>query len=140
MRSVDVLNYVQLETLRSYERGTVMTMRCLVTAAAIIVATCGASYAGPCSKEIDRVQAKIDAQLEAAAAAGSPGAESTGATLHHQPTPDSIAAAEGQLGELSPDQATSVFAAMRRARDADAAGDQSACVKNLNEVQRILGE
>jgi hypothetical protein len=112
----------------------------LLAATAIIVAIPGASYAGPCSKEIDRVQAKIDAQLEAAAAAGSTAAESSGATLHHQPTPGSIAAAEGQLGELSPDQATAVFAAMGRARDADATGDQSACVKNLSEVERILGK
>jgi hypothetical protein len=117
-----------------------MTMRRLLAATAIIVAIPGASYAGPCSKEIDREQAKIDAQLAAAAAAGPTAPESLAATAHRQPTPDSIAAAEGKLGELSPDQATAVFAAMGRARDADSAGDQTACEQALSEVQHILGE
>jgi len=116
-----------------------MTIRRLLTAA-VFAGSMSTSYADPCSKEIDRVQAKIDAQLEAAAAAGSSGAESTGATLHHQPTPESIAAAEGRLGELSPDQATAVFAAMRRARDANKAGNQNACEQALNEVNHILGQ
>lgn len=62
------------------------------------------------------------------------------ATLHHQPTPKSVAAAETQLGDLSPERIKAVFGAMGRAREADRVGDQSACEQALSEVQRTLGE
>jgi hypothetical protein len=46
-----------------------MTVRRLLAATAIVVAaSMSESYAGPCAQEIDRVQAKIDARLEAKAA------------------------------------------------------------------------
>jgi hypothetical protein len=45
--------------------------------------------------------------------------ESTVATLNHQPTPSSIAAAEVKLGEISPEKVQGVEAAMARARVAD---------------------
>jgi hypothetical protein len=65
----------------------VMTIRPLVTTGAIIFATSmSASYAGPCSQEIDRMQAKIDAKLEARAAAGSSAAESTAAIVSRRQT------------------------------------------------------
>jgi hypothetical protein len=112
-----------------------------ITAGAIVFATSmWASYADTCSQEIDRTQATIDARLEARAAAGSSAAESTAATLHHQPTPNSIAAAEGRLGDLPPDRAAAVFAAMGRAREADHTGDLNACEQALSEVHQILGE
>ena len=118
-----------------------MTVRQLLTAGAIIFATSmSASYAGPCLQEIDRTQAKIDARLETRAATGSSATESTTATLHHQPTPDSIAAAESHLGYFPPEQVTALFTAMGRAREADHTGDQSACEQALSEVHRILGE
>ena len=118
-----------------------MTAPQFLTATAIIVATSTSqTYAGPCAQEIDRVQAKIDARLEAKAAAGLSAPESPAATAHHQPTPESIAAAEGQLGDLPPERVTAVFAAMGRARDADRVGDRSACEQALSEVQSTLGE
>jgi hypothetical protein len=118
-----------------------MTVRRLLTAGVFILATSvSASYADTCSQEIDRTQAKIDARLEARAAAGSSAAESTAATLHHQPTPNSIAAAEGQLGDLPPERVTAFLATMGRAREADHIGDQNACEQALSEVQSILGE
>jgi hypothetical protein len=40
--------------------------------AAVLAASMSASYAGPCLDEIDTMQAKIDAKLEAIAAAGPP--------------------------------------------------------------------
>ena len=42
-------------------------------------AAMSASYAGPCSDEIDNMQARIDAKLEAQAAAGPTAREGVGA-------------------------------------------------------------
>jgi hypothetical protein len=67
---------------------------------------------------IDRVQTTIDAKLEAQAAAGRPARESTAATLHRQPTPGSIAAAEVNLGDISPEKVQAVEEVMARAREA----------------------
>ena len=118
-----------------------MTVRRLVAATAIVVAaSMSESYAGPCAQEIDRVQAKIDARLEAKAAAGLSAPESPAATAHHQPTPESIATAGARLGDLPPERVTAAFAAMGRARDADRVGDRSACEQALSEVQSTLGE
>src|SRR5262245_34811725 len=113
--------------------------RLLVACAAALAASMSAGYAGPCSHEIDRVQAQIDARLNAAAAAGPAARESTAATMHRQPTPSSIAAAEGRLGDVSPQKLEAIGAAMARAREADGAGNQSACEQALADVQRALG-
>ena len=113
--------------------------RLLVACAAALAASMAAAYAGPCSHEIDRVQALIDAKLEAKAAAGPAARESTAATMNRQPTPGSIAAAEARLGEVSPQTVEAVAAAMARARKADSADDQSACEQALAEVRRALG-
>ena len=113
--------------------------RFLVACAAALAASMSASYAGPCSHEIDRVQAEIDAKLEAKTAAGPSARESTAATMHRQPTPGSIAAAETRLGDVSSQKVEAVAAAMARAREADHAGNQSACEQALVDVQRALG-
>jgi hypothetical protein len=81
------------------------------------------SHAGPCSNEIDRLQARIDAVIAAAAAAGPAGRESSAATLHRQPTPDSIAAAEEKLGEGA--RGERALAALAQARAEDRAGNRS---------------
>ena len=84
------------------------------------------------------MQAAIDARLEAKAAAGPAARESTAATMNRQPTPESIAAAEARLGEVS-HRIEAVAAAMARARDADRVGDKSACEQALADVQRAIG-
>ena len=114
--------------------------RTLVLCASVLAASMSASYAGPCSNEIDRLRAEIDAKLGALAAAGPSARESTAATMHRQPTPESIARAESQLGEISPERIQAVTAAMERARKADSVGDQSACEQALADVHRILGQ
>jgi hypothetical protein len=96
------------------------------------------AFAGPCTKAIDRAQTRFDARLKSAAAAGPAGAQSTAATTHHQPTPQSIAEAEESLGDISQDQARSFAAAMERARAADAAGNRKACVAALSEAKAAL--
>ena len=115
-----------------------MRILCLcvpVTAAMILsIVPC---LAGPCSGEIDRIQPGVDALIAAAAAAGPAGRQSTAATTHRQPTPNSIAAAEARVKEGA--RAERAKAAMARARDADRAGDTSACERALADVRREIG-
>ena len=94
--------------------------------------------AGPCSKDIDRMQARIDAKLAALAAAGPREKQTVGAQLHRQPTPQSIAEAESKVGKLSPGTIDRIESAMARARTADRAGDKSVCESALAEVQQTL--
>jgi hypothetical protein len=116
-----------------------MSIRRMLTASAALLASMSASYAGPCSHEIDRVQHTIDAKLDAQAGAGPAARESIAATTDRQPTPESIAAAEARLGDLSPETIAAVRTAMTRARQADSAGEKSACEQALADVQRTLG-
>ena len=106
--------------------------------AVALVTSITATLAGPCSQQIDRVQAKIDAKLEAIAAVGRSARESSAATMHRQLTPESIAAAEANLGDVSPEKVEEAEAFMKRARDADRAGDQSACEQAVAEAQRVI--
>lgn len=98
-----------------------------------------ASYAGPCSGDIERMQARVGSALEAKAAAGPAAKEGAFAGMSEQPTPRSMAAAEEKLGELSPQTIDAVWRAMAKARAADNAGDSSACASALAEVQRAIG-
>jgi hypothetical protein len=106
--------------------------------AGALLASMTAVYAAPCSQEIE-VQAHIDAKLEAAARIGALAPESAAALLHRQPTPGSIAAAENRLGEVSSATVAAVAAAMARAREAEGAGDATACEQALADVQRAIG-
>ena len=108
---------------------------CVPVAAAITLSTVP-SQAGPCSPEIDRVQARLDSMIEATAAAGPAGRQSTAATTHRQPKPGSIAAAEARLGEGARAQRTR--AALERARTADRAGDNGACERANADAQREI--
>lgn len=117
-----------------------MTVRRLVgLSVATLAALAPAAYAGPCSPAIDRMQARLDARVNATAGAGPSAPEGSGALQHRQPTPGSIAAAESALGEISPQTVTSVRQAMARARQADQAGDVATCEQALAEVQRAIG-
>jgi hypothetical protein len=106
----------------------------LVLSSAALVASTMAGYAGPCLTEIDHMQARIDARVEAVAPTGKSAPESSDALLHRQPTPGSIAAAEGRLGEILPETLAVVRAAMVRAREADRIGDKVVCERALVEV------
>jgi hypothetical protein len=116
-----------------------ITLRLAALGAAACLASTSMSYAGPCSGEIDRVQARVDAKLEARAATGPSGPESAAATRHQQPTPGSIAAAEARLGDLSDAAVAAIRADMARAREADRAGDAAACEQALAGVRRAIG-
>ncbi|MGA7312101.1 MAG: hypothetical protein WBX05_24475, partial [Pseudolabrys sp.] len=117
---------------------SVMTApRSLLFGVIAFTASISASYGGPCTEEIGNMQARIDAKLQAKAAAGPTGRQA-GASTHVQPTPRSIAAAEEKLGEVSPDIVAAVRQAMLRARAADSAGDKNACEQALAEVQHAI--
>ena len=101
-------------------------------------ASLATSYAGPCTDEINLMQARLDAALEAKAATGPRADESTFATMHRQPTPKSLATVEEKLGSLSSEKADAVLQGMARARAADNAGDKDGCEQALVDVKRAL--
>lgn len=95
------------------------------------------AYAGPCAADIDRVQAQADAQIDATAGRGRMGTESTAATDHREPTPESIARAEQRLDGATAGQ--TALTALAQARQADAAGDAAACERALDTARSALG-
>jgi hypothetical protein len=117
-----------------------MSIRQSLIAGTALIFSVSVTYAGPCSEDIVRFRAEIDANQHANAATGSTGPESTAATTHRQPTPQSIGAAESQLGEASPAKLQAVTAALQRANDADSAGDQVACEKDLADARRAFSQ
>ena len=116
-----------------------LTARFALFGAVALAASASAAYAGPCSDRIDAMQARIDAKLEAKAAAGPTAKEGVAAGMSVQPTPASIAAAEEKLGEIPPRKVKAIKRGMARARVADKIGDPRACNKALAAVQRVLG-
>ncbi len=94
--------------------------------------------AGPCTQEIYDTDNALGKKLDAVAGAGRTATESPAATLHHQPTPKSIASAEERLGEMPLADAQAFGYAMEEARKADAAGDGAKCQKALDEARRVL--
>jgi hypothetical protein len=116
-----------------------MLKRIMFLSAGALAASTIGSHAGPCSSDIDRMQVRIDTKLNARAAAGPSATEGAGALLHRQPTPRSVAAAETQLGDVTPQLVATVEQAMTRARAADSAGDQATCEKALADVLAAIG-
>ena len=110
-----------------------------ICGAALFAASISAAHAGLCSANIDAMQARIDAKVEAIAAAGRFAPQSISAGMSNQPTPHSIAAAEVRLGEIKRVTIRSIRRAMSRARAADAAGKERRCESELAVVQRLLG-
>lgn len=111
----------------------------IATGAAALICWSAASRAGPCTDEIYQVNVAIGKRLDAVAAAGRPAAELSFATTHHQPTPQSLAQAEAQAGDLSEADLNTVTHYMDDARKADAANDHAGCEKALADVRRLLG-
>ncbi len=110
--------------------------RILLGGAFALILMAQPSLAGPCTQDISRTQAQIDARIEAIAGAGPAGPETNAARLHHQPTPGSIAGAEQKLGEGK--SMEHALAALARARIADDAGDKVACDRALVEARQAM--
>jgi hypothetical protein len=112
--------------------------RLLVVSASTLALLTLPCEAGPCSKDIERMQVDIDVKLNALAAAGPSEKQSVDAQMHRQPTPRSFAEAESKVGDLPPSAIEKVKDAMDRARKADAAGDKTACESALHDAGRLI--
>jgi hypothetical protein len=81
------------------------------------------------------MQHKVDAAIDAQAGSGPWKTESANALRNRQPTPHSIAAAEGPHGA----DYNYALDALNRARAADKAGDAAGCRRELANVRTFLG-
>lgn len=114
-----------------------MTSNSLIRIAAatiILLQAASPARAASCSDSIGRVQAQLDAAIERNAGAHGWSPESLDALRGHQPTPRSLAQAEGASGvylRLALD-------ALDRARAADSSSDIATCRRELYEAKRLL--
>ena len=99
-----------------------------------LLLTTAPSQAGPCRDSIDRVQARVDAIIAKRAGQGPWKPESLDALRSYQPTPRSIAAAEGNGSRVQ-----RALNALDRARAADGAGNIARCNAELKRAMRALG-
>ncbi len=113
-------------------------LRLMTWSAAALCAPLSAGHAGSCSNDIDRMQARIDARVEAIAAAGPFVPAGVSAGMGVQPTPFGIATVEEKMGEVSGNKVDAVREAMARARAANVAANQKACEKALADVRHIM--
>jgi hypothetical protein len=93
---------------------------------------------GACTAQLDKLQQQVDSQVGAAAASGPTGPESTDAKLHHQPTPQSLAQAEANLGDKTAGSDDSFIYAMKRARDADDDNQEAKCLAALADAKAAV--
>ena len=93
--------------------------------------------AGPCTREIDREWVEVGAKIQARVGAGRSYIQGTVGLLHRQPTPGSVVAAEGKVGEMWVPLETAVIA-LARAREADRANDAGTCKEALTAAQRAF--
>jgi hypothetical protein len=108
--------------------------RSLALASTFCLLTASAAFAGPCTSSIDDLQARVDSAIDRQAGAGPWKVESTEATRSRQPTPKSIAAAEGPAGK----KYQHVLVLLKRARSADRAGNLGRCNAELDKVRSAL--
>jgi hypothetical protein len=99
---------------------------------------CPQAHAGPCAAEIYQTDIAIGKRLNVAAAEGKSGVESSFATLHRQPTPQTVAGAEAKLGDLPDADLRRIEIFMDAARQADASDNKAECENALAEAKKIL--
>jgi hypothetical protein len=102
-----------------------------------LVAPIAASHAGPCTAQIDAVQAQVDARVVAIAGAGPVELENTSDLLRREPTPGSLPPAKESLGERG--SVGRALSALERAREADRGGNDGNCEQALAEARRAIG-
>ena len=110
----------------------------LALSSLVLVLSAGPSYSGPCTQRIFELRSAAKEKVGAVVAAGRSGTESTEARLHHQPTPDSVAKVEEQLGEVSAKDKEAFFQAIDRANAADTDNNLAERENALTEAWRIL--
>jgi hypothetical protein len=92
------------------------------------------SQAGPCAKDIERMEIRVDAWLNKVAAGQPSKSQSLGAQMHRQPTPRSMV----QALHVPSAKIAKARDAMDRARKADSAGHMKACEEALAEIPPLL--
>lgn len=90
--------------------------------------------AANCQDSISRTQAAVDAAINSRAGDGPWKPESLDALRSHQPTPQSIATAEGSSSATL----QRALDALDRARTADGAGDARHCLAEVSKAQHLL--
>jgi len=100
-----------------------------LTTAGALLGSAGIAHSGPCTAQIAQVEQQVGATAPGPQT-GPTGPQTLGAQLHYQPTPADIAHAERAANK-------DAGAALKRAKQADAAGDAAACNAALNEAKRL---
>lgn len=112
-----------------------MTTAVKCTAAVVfLLFVASPAFGGPCTQSIATVQRDVDSAIERSAGAGGWKTEGLGATRGHQPTPRSLAAAEGSNDA----DFIAALDSLERARAADNAGDAVACNLQLANARAAL--
>lgn len=106
------------------------TMKCSATVA-ILLLVAPPAFGGPCAQSIATVQRDVDSAIERSAGAGDWKTEGLSAMRGHQPTPRSLAAAEGSNDA----DFITALDSLERARAADNAGDAAACNLELSNAR-----
>ncbi|AND93366.1 MULTISPECIES: hypothetical protein [Bradyrhizobium] len=107
--------------------------KCSVALFALLCATMPA-LAGSCADDIAQTQAQLDLAIEKDAGSHGWKPESLSALRSHQPTPRSLAEAEGGNGV----DFTDALDSLDRARTANRAGDIAACSREIAHARAIL--
>lgn len=98
-------------------------------AAAALLSGLSAAHGGPCTGQISQLERQFSL-AQKFPEIGPRAAQTVGAQLHWQPTPEAVERAAQRASAL-------VDAALERARSADAGGNASACAEALNHVKRL---
>ncbi|SCB09762.1 hypothetical protein GA0061098_1001278 [Bradyrhizobium shewense] len=100
----------------------------------VLLQAASPAHAASCERSIARVQAQLDAAIEKNAGADGWGPESLSALRGHQPTPRSLAQAEGSSGV----HLQVALDALDRARAADRSSYITTCRRQLFRAKLIL--
>ena len=137
LRRRDEGDFPALARLMASRRGRVMIIRDVLASSSLaLVLSSGPSYSGPCTQQISDVRDTQSKLLNDIAAAAPTGKETAGATMHRQPTPSSVAQAEGRPGK----NVKAFEEAMELAVKADEADNLAECERALTEARRILDQ
>ena len=108
-----------------------------VIGAAALALSAQSVRAGPCSSDIDRLQARVDARITAVIDTARFAREARRAFGLPVPAPGSLASAESARRDAT--WIGEAVAAMVRAQQADRDGDAAACARALADAQRAIG-
>jgi hypothetical protein len=114
--------------------ANIWTHDALAFAALIVTALIGfqqMAYAGQCGEEIAELE-KLARTSKSHPTVGPTERQTTGAQLHRQPTPESVAAAKEKAW-------AKVDAVLERAKTFDAEGKEAECRASAGEAKQLLG-